>query len=268
MRSSDNPASTVARSAPPQVSIERTFSAKRLNEILNHPDVRPWVADPAEGAIDITSAVRNQNNVLLLGAFGGCLCFKLAPGLYEVHSQFLPEGRGPWALAFVKAGAHWMFTNTDALEIVTRVPYGHQAARTLTVAAGMQLEFTRPDGCMFEGKLTPVDIYTMSLQHWLQKASSLIERGRRVHEEMYAQAKELGVKDKPHADDPDHNRVVGAAFEMAMGGQLMKAIGAYNRWATLSRHAPISLISATPPTIKFDIGLMKIVNGKIEITPC
>lgn len=252
---------------PPKVELEREFSAKRINEVLNHPEVRPSIAD-GNGPVDITEQVRDPKNVLLMGKFGGCFCYQLAPGIYEVHTQVLPEGRGPWALAFVKAGSHFMFTKTDAVEIVTRVPHGHGTARTLSVAAGMQFELTRPDGCKFGGKLTAVDIFTLHIQAWVQKAAGLIDTGKFVHAEMNRQAKLKGIKEQPHENDDDHNRIVGAVFDMVKGGQIDKAAALYNRWALIARHPLIKPISATPPTIGMDIGLMRLVNGKIELVPC
>lgn len=245
----------------------RDFSARRLNEIVNHPEVRPWVADPSEGVLDLTAAARNRDNVLLMGEHGCCLCFKLMPGLYEVHTQILPEGRGRWALAFVKAGATWMFENTDAFEVVTRVPHGHPAARTLTVAAGMRLEGTRPDGCKFNGVVTPAEIYSLRIQDWLVRADHLIAVGRGVHEEMHRQAHAKGVTATPHEDDENHNRIVGATFNITLGGYVEKAVALYNRWAAMARHPLIQLVSVLPPVIRFDIGTMRLVNGKIEVTP-
>lgn len=257
---------TATPNAPPRVDLQRAFSAKFFNTVVNHPDVRPFVEDPALGVIDLTEQVAHPKNVLLTGQFGGCMCFQRVPGLYEIHTAILPDGRGPWALAFVKAGSHFMFTKTDAVEIVTRVPHGHPAARSLSVAAGMHLELTRFDGCMFGGKLTPADIYTLPISAWIQKAPGLIETGQRVHAEMNEQAKRLGIKGTPHERDDDHDRIVGAAFDMILGGQIDKACAAYNRWGLLARHPFIQAISNSPPTIKMDIGTLALRNGKLELS--
>lgn len=243
----------------------REHTAERLNAVVNHPVVRPWVADEAAGVLDMTETVASDNTILLMGEYGGCLCFKMLPGVYEVHTQVVPEGRGQWALDFVRAGAHWMFTHTDAFEILTRVPRGHTAAKALTLAAGMNYEFTRPDGCRFRERVLPVDIYGFRIQDWVNHAQGLVERGAWFHDRLHAEAARLGIEDKPHGDDENHNRYVGATYDMVAGGQAGKAVTFYNRWALAARHPTIALISREPPVVRFDIGLLAMRGGDIEV---
>lgn len=257
-----------ALTSRPAVEVSRSFSSKRLNELANHPDIRPTIDDPDKGVLDLSPQIASMDNVFVVGEHGGCLLLKLTPSLYEAHTMVRPEGRGPWALSMVKAVERWMFCNTDACEILTRVPHGHQAARTLSVAAGMSFEFTRPDGGKFKGVMTPVDIYGITIQTWLQKDAGLAEQGREIHDSMRRQADKLGIKDQPHEDDEDHNRVVGACFEMLVGGQTHKAVAIYNRWAQVSRHKPIELLLLDPPTIRMDVGIMRLVSGKLEMLKC
>lgn len=135
------------------VRIERQTTAARINAVLNDPGVRPWVADAAEGKLDITAAVENPNNYCLMAEHGGCMFFRLMPTIYEVHTQVLPEGRGPWAIAMIRAAIHSMFARTDAWEIMTRVPRTHIAAKAATLRVGARFEFTRDDPCLFRGEL-------------------------------------------------------------------------------------------------------------------
>jgi len=243
----------------------REHDARHINMVLNHPVVRPWVADVGEGVLDINPIVQNENNVLLMGEHGGCLFFCPQPGVYEVHTQVLPEGRGPWALDFVRGCARWMFTRTPAFEITTRVPHGHIAAKALTIAAGMRYEFTRDDGPVFRGRRVGVDIFSYRVQDWMQSADEMIAVGADLHAQMHAEAARLGITDTPHEDDENHNRYAGAALEMAMNGQIKKGVLLYNRWAFSARHALIALKSIDPPIIKFDIGYLCLKGGKIEV---
>lgn len=249
------------------IEVIRSFDASFINEVLNDPDVRPDVAEQSAGRIDISKAVADTDNVLLIGEHGGTFLFKLMPGLYEVHTQVKAGGRGAWIVDFVRAGARWMFTHTDCFEIVTRVPINHHAARSLTLMAGMRREFTRHDECYWRGDKQDVEAYSWRIQDWIVKTPELEERGEAFHEFLHSEAKRLGIADQPHPNDPQHNRYVGAALEMLQGDQLAKAINFYNRWALMARHPIITLQSVKPVTVRFDIGDLIVENGAMRVVP-
>jgi hypothetical protein len=242
--------------------IERTTDAAFLNRVLNDPAVRPWVADVAEGKLDLSPRVADDNNVCLIGEHGAFLCFKFMEGMYEVHTQILPSGRGEWARKFAEAGAHHMFMATDCIEILTRVPEGHVAAAALTRAMGFRLQFNTPPECLFRGKRVPCAIHALSLQDWSMRVSP--ENGERFHEWLNQKV----AVGEPHAPDPDHNRIVAVTLDMMRGGQIGKAVAWYNRWAIVARHTPIRLLSFAPPQIRFDAGILTLEGGQIRFEPC
>jgi hypothetical protein len=248
------------------IALQRETTAARINQVLNHPDVRPWVADASEGVLDISPAVANRNNVLLLGEHGGCMFFKLLDGFYEVHTQVLPAGRGPWTSRMIASCFHHMFTKTDAIEILTRVPATHTTAKAKTLSVGAKHEFDRPKECVFQGKRVDVGIYSISIQEWASQADGLSEVGEWLHRRLNEEAQRLGIKDPPHEEDVNHNRYLGASFEMFRGGQPVKGAAFYNRWALVSRHAPVQLLSLAPPAVRMDIGVLKLLpNGDVQI---
>lgn len=246
------------------VEVTREFSAERINYILNDPDVRPWVAPTSAGTIDVSVAVNNRANILLMGEHGGCLLVSLVPGVYEVHTQVLRSGRGQWTADFLETAKHWMFTKTDCFEVLTRVPHGHVRAKMATLAAHMRHAFTRPEGS-FRDRTVPVDVYSLTIQDWAETAKRLVEHGQWLHSFFHEHADRLGITTPLHDDDENHNRYAGAALDMAVGGQIRKAVIFYNRWALASRHAPIQLVSENPPVIKFDIGYLTLRNGELEM---
>lgn len=236
------------------IPVERQWSAERINAVLNHPAVRPWVAGGDE-QIDIAPLVADQRNVLLMGEHGGCMFRKIMPGTYEVHTQVMPEARGQWTSLLTEACAHYMFTRTDCYEVLTRVPEGHVAARTAALNIGMKFEFTRHNECEFRGRKRDVHIFSIRIQDWIVGADHLTPIGRQFHDVLHTEAERLGVADPAHDDDDNHNKYVGATIEMARAGHVAKAIHFYNRWAVISRHEPIALVGDNPPVVKIDHGL-------------
>ena len=247
------------------MNIDRIYDARRINHVLNDPRVRPWVADVRDGALDISTAVANPANYLLMGDHGGCMFFQLDYGLYEVHTALLPTGRGQWSHDFLWGVGLWMFTRSPAVEVLTRVPHGHLAAKTATIGAGMELAWTRDDCCVFRGRPVPVDIYSSKVQDWVWRAPWVEEIGQAFHDDLNRQAAALGIADPPHADDRNHNRIVGLCVEMFRHGQAQKAAHLYGRWALASRHKPIQLLQVDPPVVKFDAGLLTITAGEIVL---
>jgi hypothetical protein len=256
------------------MNLSRETTPGRVNAILNHPAVRPWVANGSE-PLDVTAQIANTRNVFLFGEHGGVGFLQSQPGVYEAHTQVLPEGRGEWTREMTEAAVGFMFTCTDAYEITTRIPAGHIAAKAAAEAQGMRFEFTRENGVMFRNRTVDCHVYSFRVQDWVPRGSGLIEMGQWLHRRMDEEAARLGLTIPTHEDDENHNRYVGAAVRMMFGGQWQKAISFYNRWVTLARHARngelqhVSLVSGNPLIIRFDIGLMRFHPDDIEvILPC
>jgi len=240
--------------------IRRATDAEFLNRVLNHPEIRPWIADPSQGTLDMSAAVANPANVCLTGTHGVLFFFKYFDGYYEVHSQVLPEGRGEWAKEFAEQCVRFMFSATDCVEILTRVPQGHVAAAALTRAMGFRPQFVTPPECRFLGAMVRCSIHALSLADWVLRAPGLAERGAEFHNWMNAR-----IPGKAHGRDDDHNRMVGAALDMAMSGQVAKGVLWYNRYAFAARHKPVALINLDPVQIRFDAGVLTIENGEMRL---
>ncbi len=115
--------------------IARTHDAAFLNAVANHPDVRPWLG--GEGEADLSPLITNPENVTLVAPNGGFVLVKIAPGIYDTHSLFLPTGRHRTIEAMREAAA-WMFEREGATELVTTVPCPNRAASALARLAGFQ----------------------------------------------------------------------------------------------------------------------------------
>lgn len=113
--------------------ITRSTDAEFLNRIVNDPAMANGRLGMKD--LDLTEAVSNPDNVFLANEFGGFLFVKDGD-LYDVHTNFLPEGRGQLALEAAREAAFYIFTRTDCLAIETYVPQGNVAAAALTKRMG------------------------------------------------------------------------------------------------------------------------------------
>jgi hypothetical protein len=248
--------------------IERVFSADSLNKIVNDPSVYPWVCGAHDGPLDLSGVVADQKNVALVGEHGGVVFHQHQPGYYEAHTQMLPAGRGRWALRAVNEALHWMFTRTDAVEIVTRVPRGNLAALALTRAIHGVYEFTVPSGWVIAGETVPADIFALRIQDWMRTATGIVPRGEWFHHRLQSEYASFGVSEKPHADDPCHDRYVGAAVEMMLHGQSRKAVVFYNRWAVMSGYEPVEIITENPLTVDIRDAVLVVRNNNFWVMKC
>jgi RimJ/RimL family protein N-acetyltransferase len=139
--------------------------AAHVNGILNHPDILPWI-NFNDDPLDFTWALGQPDRYVLFGPYGGQVYHLVGPDTYEVHSAYLPEARGQLALATTRATLEWMFSRTDATEILTRVPRGNVAAKALARACGLRHTTIMPEGFMRYGKTIPCDVMSLTVQDW------------------------------------------------------------------------------------------------------
>ena len=220
--------------------LERHTDAKRINEIVNHPSILPWVRGNHD-KLDLTNVAKNPKNVCLVGEHGCVLFIKHQPGVYEFHTSVLPEGRGQWMIEKSKQCFRWMFTRTDAFELMTQCPDGNIAAKAGARAVGCSMMFrTRPIWPTDKG-LVSVDVWSIILQDWIKQTPELAETGELFHNELQEKYIALGKTDPIHEEDVVHNQYAGVTCEMMEHGQVNKAVSVYNRFAALSGYKSISV---------------------------
>ena len=250
------------------VMIKQHKTAHSLNEVVNEPSVYHWVHGNQVGYLDLSPVVLNPYNYLLMGEHGGVLFVQHMPGIYEAHTQVLPAGRGKWTLDMVNEALKYMFTKTDALEIMTKVPKGNLGARALVRAIHGSFEFRRENGWVVDGKPIYADIFALSVQNWIKTAPNLTEKGRWFHNKLEAEFAKVGRVDPQHPDDDVHDRYVGAAAEMILGGQTGKAIVFYNRWASMAGYAPIKVVTEHPLVLDISNALLVMRNKDFWVMQC
>lgn len=251
------------------IPLRREFSAEHLNRVVNDPSVFNWVKGAFEGEyLDLTPMVQDRNNVLLMGEHGGVVFTQHQMGLYEAHTQVLPAGRGAWTLKMVNAALSYMFSRTEAVEIVTRVPEGNVAALALTRAIHGDLEFRREAGWILEGKVVPADLYSLSVQKWMKTAPGLTERGQWFHNRLEQEYSRLGKTTPQHPEDAIHDRYVGASIEMILGGQPQKAVVFYNRWAKMAGYEEIRVVTDRPLVVDIREALILVRDRNFWVMTC
>lgn len=137
----------------------RSFDADRLNALVNHPSVRPFVGGDGESEIDLSAVVADEKNVCLLDDHGGFLLTWSAPDTYEIHTFILPEGRGRAAYANAQEMLATMKGEFHARHLWTRVQHDHDNVRRFTIANG--LEPCGSQTCDFGGGPVLYDLF-----HW------------------------------------------------------------------------------------------------------
>lgn len=201
--------------------IRRTLDGRFLTRVANHPSVRPHLR--GEGPLNLVETVSNVANVALETDGGGWLLIATGPGVYDVHSLFLPEARGGHVRAALRHALCYMFTQTDCTRLTTLLPAENPAARALGRMAGFRPWFQRA-GDQFS---------RIELDDWIQASPDCEQAAQRV-----AVAMDMA--------DPAGLRALGAAVMMWTAGNPIKATHTFNAWATAAGNAPMRLLTLTP----------------------
>jgi hypothetical protein len=248
--------------------IHRTLDARRLNAVANHPDVRPWIG--GEGELDLTAIVSNTANFALEAEHGGWIFVRHEPGIYELHTLFLPEGRGRACLRAWREAERFMFAATDAREIVTRVPANNFGAGAAALICGFRQRFTRKHAFRTQDlEWVDVSYQALAIDAWWPRDPEALKAGELFHARL-ERAKALADSVLPdHPEDRAHDRAAGAACLMIGAGNPRKGAWFYNRWAALAGYPPIAIRTEAPLTIDVGAGVIVQVNhGTMEVIRC
>lgn len=249
------------------MTIRRTFDPAFLNTVVNHAEVRPWLG--GDGEIDVSAVVADPQNFALVNDHGGWIVARLDAGLYEAHSQFLPEGRSPALIDDMKEAIAFMFTATDCVELVTRCPDNNKPALGLARAAGFRESFRREECWPVKNdKPCGVSFQSMPFDRWRANDERTLEAGRWFHDRLEAEKIKAGSELDVHSDDEAHDRAVGAAVLMIKAGNPLKGVFTYNRWAKFAGYAPITMIGEHPPTFDIVDAIVALKGEDMEVLQC
>lgn len=145
--------------------IERQITARFVNAVINHETVRPWIAGPLDGYLDLSGLIESRALIALFGIHGGFLFYPIGRGIYDAHSAVLPAGRGRWALRAAREALDWIF-NHEAEEVMMSVPHGNDAVRGLVRLLKAKRRGTIEDGWWLAGRLVSIDVYSVLKDEW------------------------------------------------------------------------------------------------------
>ena len=247
------------------IEVRRSFDAAEINAIFNDPSVFPLVSTPDLEKIDVTEHLKDERNVLLMVPGGGIMFYMHDLGVYEVHTAFLKEYRGRNALRASLAAYRWMFTHTDCIGLLTRVPANNPAAARFCRLVGATLEFERK--AVWPTLEGPADMSFWSLRYddWIRKTPSLKKSGQEFHRRLEQEFERHGQPEEQHPDEDCHDLHVGACAEMIYAGQLEKAVLLYNRWARFAGYGTIGLVSHKPAVIDIGNALLQITGDTFKV---
>ena len=135
--------------------------AEFLNRVVNDPSVFPYVSLGIEGPLDVTPLVEDLSNMFFANEHGGFLLVHKGADVYEIHTQFLPTGRGHQVRQAAQEAMEYMFKYTNCEALMSYVPVENRSAAFLARGVGMQK-------C---GKVYPLgrecDLYLIRKGEWL-----------------------------------------------------------------------------------------------------
>lgn len=242
--------------------MKRTLNPAPFNVIANDPTVRPWLGF-GTGALDLSGIVDNPENVCFLtdNEDGGYVLTKLQSGLYQAHTLALQIARGRPMLQCMRDGFATMFLSTDAIEIVTMVPDGNDAGDRWAAVAGFREVFRRERFFDLNGETVGGSFRSMHYNDWVMKDARNERLGEAFHDQL-ARARDGGHS---HAKDVAHDRWVGATYQAALNGNLIKGINLYNRWAVQAGYQLSRIISVNPPVVDIGDAIVQLSAGHLEV---
>lgn len=248
--------------------VKRTYDALAVNAILNHPGVFPFISVPGIENIDAAAIIADEHNIALM-ANGGCFILIFhEPGVYEIHTNFLPEARGRNAIRAAEGSVQWMFLNTDCMSIVTQVPEANRAARWLCAKSGFELEFERKAVWPTSDGLSDLSYWALRYDGWIKRSLRMMETGKFFLEKLDEEFVRLQLDIRSSLEDC-YCLHVGALFAMALCKQFEKGIALYNRWARFSGYGRASLISRAPILIDLSGVIVQLTDDwNLKVIKC
>lgn len=244
--------------------VTRTLDGTIFTQVANHETVRPLMG--GSGYLNLMPAVADPNNYsFMVDENGGFIVMPLYEGVYEVHTVYKNNGSALKMVREMKRCRDYMFTETLAEALLTKVADDNAGAIWLAEQCGFQEVFWREAAW---SPLVGLSYRKLDLDRWTNICSTLEGQGRAFHEILERAKLQAGSEVPVHVDDAVHDRAVGAAVAMIKAGNVIKGVNTYNRWAVFAGYAPVSIISLQPVVVDIMDAVMGLNNGDVEVIQC
>lgn len=233
----------------------RTLDAKIINDLANHPEVRPFLG--GSGFLDLTSFVENIKNFCLMSDTkdGAYLLINKDNGIYEVHTLSYPGARGKIMFKLMHQARAFMFIITDCVELNTYVPDGLSNVNSWTINAGFHEDFKRENCFDLNGKNVGLTYYSMSYENWVLKDIENLKEGQNFH----------ALIEASHKEDSIHDYWVGATIRSIKALNYVKGISFYNKWSIRTGYEPILPLAYQPMTVDIGTHILQLNADGIEV---
>jgi hypothetical protein len=203
------------------MTLRISLAPKDAEDVLNLPEVvtHHW-PDQRDEPFDITP-------LLLAGGFsvvedGVAFIFNsVLPNIYEVHTAIANRRRGPNTKRLARECVDVVFSQTDAFELVTRVPEYNTSARALAEAAGFKERWVNPRG--WGGK--PIATLSLPISVWASRTDAF----KSISQQALASCKQIGVAEELF-DDSNFWKYLGVTLALLLNEQGPKAQWFYTLW--------------------------------------
>ena len=231
--------------------IRRTLDPTFLNSVANHPEVRPDIGGDVNDPVDLTPHVENLANIALEADGGGWLLRNLSPGLYDLHTLFLPAARGKSYFRQAREALRLVFTQYDVVEISTWCPDVNAPAGMAAGLMGFREWFRRERA--WEGD-TGISYRILTLDDWLGRDQELPKLGLKIHHL-------LGGEGLPM--ESGQGRALAAAVMMIRGGQVEKGLAYYERCGRVGGLIPVFM--SPPRLLHVGNAILDLGTDEIEV---
>ena len=114
-----------------------TDSAK-INALVNHPSIRERTLLGYEHDVDVAPLLESGEALFFGDDKGGFLVNQKGEGVWDCHTQFLPETDKHGIMDTIRSVQGFMFMRTDCIALTTFVEYSNKPALMLALRAGFR----------------------------------------------------------------------------------------------------------------------------------